>query len=544
MNLFQHVLLAPAALGLLAPVAATAAELNLDGVNKYAGSEQQVTSISQFSDVQPTEWAYQALSNLVERYGCVAGYPDGTFRGKKPLNRWEAAALLNACLDRITEVTDELRRLMKEFEAELAVLKGRVDGLEAKVGELEANQFSTTTKLRGQAVFVMGGNSFGGSDTALVDDNRAAQGAATFNYDVRLSFDTSFTGKDLLRTELRAGNFQNSGFGAGTTVLNLLYDAWQEPKVPDQVAINRLFYQFPIGSEFTATIGARVRQDEMLALWPTVYSSDPILAFFVHNGTNGTYSVNLGSGAGLWWKKNGFSVSANYISENGNNGRPNTDVLGAPATCGGIGTECSLSTGTVQLAYTGNRWAISGAYTYSQNQGPNMGTPLARTPINFVGGARGNLSLTTNAFSINGYWQPSTTGWIPSISAGWGINSYNSNDFSSPGVGSINANGLISQSWFTGLNWKDAIIKGNELGVAVGQAPFITSFGGNNGYKDQLGSTPSDSNFISELWYKFQVTDNISVTPAVFYISNLVGQQAESGGLNNFGALVKTTFKF
>jgi len=201
----------------------------------------------------------------------------------------------------------------------------------------------------------------------------------------------------------------------------------------------------------------------------------------------------------------------------------------------------------VQLAYTGSRWAISGAYTYSQNLGPNMGSFFAINPYGFLGGV--GTSLATNAYSINGYWQPSTSGWIPSISAGWGINSYNSNDFSSPGVGSINANGLISQSWFTCLNWKDAFIKGNELGVAVGQAPFITSFGGNNGVKNTFGDTPRDQNFISELWYKFQVTDNISVTPAVFYIANPLGkrQQVEGGpgvGLNNFGALVKTTFKF
>ncbi|QNI99971.1 putative porin/ P stress induced [Synechococcus sp. A15-62] len=58
------------------------------------------------------------------------------------MTRYEAAALLSACLDRITEVTDELRRLLKEFETELAILKGRVDGLEARVGELEATQFS------------------------------------------------------------------------------------------------------------------------------------------------------------------------------------------------------------------------------------------------------------------------------------------------------------------------------------------------------------------------------------------------------------------
>ena len=72
------------------------------------------------------------------------------------MTRYEAAALLNACLDRVTEVTDELRRLMAEFETELAILKGRVDGLEAKVGELEATQFSTTTKLKGKATYVIG----------------------------------------------------------------------------------------------------------------------------------------------------------------------------------------------------------------------------------------------------------------------------------------------------------------------------------------------------------------------------------------------------
>jgi hypothetical protein len=453
-------------------------------------------------------------------------------------------------------VTDELKRLMAEFEKELAVIRGRVDGLEAKVGELEATQFSTTTKLRGNAVFVVGGNAFGGSNNfigargalpgkTLPETERNLQGAVTFNYDVRLAFDTSFTGKDLLRTELRAGNFQNSGFGAGTTVLNLLYDAFQEPAIPDTVGINRLFYQFPIGSDFVATLGARVRQDDMLAVWPTVYSSDPILAFFVHNGTNGTYNINLGPGVGLWWRKNGFSISGQYISANGDRGNPIQDTPG----CGGIGNACSQSTATVQLAYTAKRWAISGAYTYSQNLNPNMGTFFAINPYSFIGGP--GTSLKTNAFSINGYWQPSTSGWIPSISFGWGINSYSSNSFDGgPGVGLLSVNGLQSQSWFTGLKWNDVFLKGNELGVAVGQAPFITSFGGNNGIKAQYGNTPNDQNFISELWYKFQVTDNISVTPAVFYISNPLGQQQRIGangaatGLNNFGALVKTTFRF
>ena len=191
MKLFQQLLVAPAALGLLAN-GANAAELNINGVSDYAASADQVTSVTQFSDVYPTDWAYQALANLVETYGCVAGYPNGTFRGNRAMTRYEAAALLNACLDRVTEVTDELRRLMAEFETELAILKGRVDGLEAKVGELEATQFSTTTKLKGKADFIIGGISS--------DDSVSKGEAVVFQYRYRLNLNTSFTGKDLLYT--------------------------------------------------------------------------------------------------------------------------------------------------------------------------------------------------------------------------------------------------------------------------------------------------------------------------------------------------------
>jgi hypothetical protein len=271
MDLFQTLLLAPAALGLMAPLAvdanrpASAADLNIAGVSQYGPSAsrnslEQVTSITQFSDVQPTDWAYQALNTLIERYSCVAGYPNGTYRGGRAMTRFEAAALLNACLDRITEVTDELKRLIKEFDKELAVLKGRVDGLEAKVAELEATQFSTTTKLSGLATFVLGANNFSGSASNLVNVNKAAFGATTFNYDVQLNFDTSFTGNDLLRTTLRSGNFDgdsNSFGGAGPSGLSQLEVAFQEEAGPNLLSIDRLFYQFPLG-DFTFTLGGRV----------------------------------------------------------------------------------------------------------------------------------------------------------------------------------------------------------------------------------------------------------------------------------------------
>ncbi|MCP9917796.1 iron uptake porin [Cyanobium sp. ATX 6F1] len=542
MKLFQQLLLAPAALGLLAPMAASAADLNLDAVNKYAGAEEQVTSITQFSDVQPTAWAYQALSNLVERYGCVAGYPNGTFKGGQALTRWEAAALLNACLDRITEVTDELKRLMKEFQKELAVLRGRVDGLEAKVGELEANQFSTTTKLRGVATFTIGANAFSGDANATLGESvllggkvlpggnfagasSFLQGATAMNYNLDLFLDTSFTGKDLLRTRLRAGNFGASPWGAANANnlvgLNAFEVSFEGAPGADTVMVNRLFYQFPIGSNFTATVGAKVRQDDMLALWPSAYPADTVLDIFTYGGAPGTYSLNLGSGAGLWWKSGGWSISANYVSANGNNGNPNV---------GGIGTDGAAQTGTAQIAYSGTNYGLAAAYTYTTPQGGiaglygGNGTPLAN--LGFA------LSDSVSSVGISGYWTPTSSGWVPSVSAGWGINSHSSD------VAEID--GAQSQSWYVGLQWSDVFIKGNAAGMAVGQATFLTKSG------DDSILSANDGNYAWEWWYKFQVTDNISVTPAIFYLSAPLGQLQKANGdsFDNFGGLVKTTFKF
>ena len=91
----------------------------------------QVTSASQLRDVQPTEWSYQAISNLISRYGCIAGYPNGTFQPGKPATRAELAALTNACLDRITEYQSEAdAKLAAALRAEYASVSTRVSALE------------------------------------------------------------------------------------------------------------------------------------------------------------------------------------------------------------------------------------------------------------------------------------------------------------------------------------------------------------------------------------------------------------------------------
>ncbi len=481
-------MLAPVALGMVAP-AAMAADLNMNGVNQY--SSEQVTSVTQFSDVQPTDWAYQALSQLVERYGCVAGYPNGTFRGGRALTRYEAAALLNACLDRVTEVTDELKRLTNEFAAELSVLKGRVDGLEAQVTTLEAQQFSTTTKLRGEANFVIG--NVDGYQTKDGDVTRAA-----FNYDLRLNLDTSFTGKDLLRTRLRSANFSSDPFGSSSSLFKLDKADGTVSEVGNNVVIDRLYYSFPVfNNTTTITAGALVRNTE-IAWVPSAYDSK-ILDFFQVGGAPGVYNKATGSGFGIQYGKKGLVAGINYVAQNG-----------ADSSTGEFDRSGALNT-LAQVGYRGTNWGAAFGYRYG-TEGTRVRT------YNGLDGASGALvpGQTSNGYAINAYWEPTQSGWAPSISAGYGWNT----------VSGTKSAATNSQSWFAGLTWDDVFVDGNSAGVAIGQAPT-----GENLEKSTL----------LEIFYKYQVSDNISITPAIIYGSD---NQRLAGNSSNWGGVIQTTFKF
>ena len=480
MKLFQQLLVAPAALGLMA-AGANAAELNINGVADYAAADQ-VTSVSQFSDVYPTDWAYQALSNLVETYGCVAGYPNGTFRGNRAMTRYEAAALLNACLDRVTEMTDELKRLIREFETELAILKGKVDGIEARVGELEATQFSTTTKLKGYTAWVAG--------AAEGFDNDEGE-AFTVNYDIRLALKTSFTGKDMLTTVLRAGNFGPSIWDEGLTFVETAMSSG------GNVKIGRLFYTFPVGENLTVTAGPVVRTDDagMYAGYATFYPSDLLLDFFTYGGawaTNNLASTGAGLGAVYSFGDSGFKFSGNYVAWDGSST--------------GIGRDETGSTSSWQLFYEGEvfdgNFLAQAGYAYAQNVGLTIGTNKAFA----------NQGENRHGYSLAAAWQPADAGLIPSISGGWSMSDPDDSDEDIHG-------------WYVGLEWSDVFVEGNSFGTAIGQAPKVSD----------------DYNKMWEIFYKFAVTDNITVTPTYFIIDEY------SGNLSSdyvHGAYVKTTFTF
>ena len=191
---------------------------------------EQVTSVSQFKDIEPTDWAFQALQSLVERYACIAGYPNETFRGNRALSRYEFAAGLNTCLDRINEliatgisntITKEdlikLQKLREEFAAELTTLQGKVDTLEAKTTELEVNQFSTTTKLFGQAIIGIQGRSENSADLSPKDSIKETRDNGTkINVisNLQLTLLTQFKNRSFLLTGIQAGNGNTASFNA------------------------------------------------------------------------------------------------------------------------------------------------------------------------------------------------------------------------------------------------------------------------------------------------------------------------------------------
>jgi len=465
MKLFKQLLVAPAALGLMAPIAANAADLNINDVAGYSASTEEVKAISQFSDVYPTDWAFQALTNVVERHGCKSKTPTGS------MTRYEAASMLYNCLAQITEATPDERRLLTEFSPELAVIKGRLDGVEADVGIVDGG-FSSTTKLSGTTVFVVGGV-----------DGVTDKEAVTFTYDTKLSLKTSFNGDDLLLTRIRSGN---SGSGPFSFADGAATPLEVSSSTGNKLTVDRAFYQFPVGESLTATVGALVRQDDMLGVWPSSYPSDSVLDVLTYAGANAAYSLAEGAGAGITYAKDNLSASLVLVSDE------------ATDASEGLLTDQGSDDITAQLAWLGDNFTVAAAYTTSDG---------------------GNTTDTADANDFDA-WGLSAQYDLDngiSLNAGMGWKSpENENDAS---------NIEDESTWSVGVVWSDFGAEGNTLGFAYGTA---------EGHRDDSGY---DDPMAYEIYYSMAVSDNITVTPAFFSVE-------KDGADDVTGGLVKTTFKF
>lgn len=479
-------------------------------------SMEQLTSVTQLSDVQPTDWAFQALQSLVERYGCIVGYPDRTYRGNRTLTRYEFAAGLNACLDQVNKLIatatadlvkredlETLQRLQAEFAVELASLRGRVDALEATTTELEANRFSTTTKLTGQVVWAVSGGGFSGDQLVDPRDQLIANENPNITSLHRASLDlnTSFTGSDLLKIRLNTGSDGATDNAAG--FLEPTFGSVLEFSLAgrnNQFSIARLHYNFTPLPDVTVLIGTVVASFDFVDRnrYANLSFRDFSTQALVNNYI--LLPVPVGTGALIDWNpgKGPFKLRALYLAADAANPNPDNQRFIGPLSPftrllypdggGSRGLFGAPYQGTVELEYSPSQ-AFAVRLQYSG--GKVFDDRFDVFGINF------ELALSPHLAVFGRY----------------GYGSYDDTAF-----GDINPN-----YWMAGIAFPDLFMPRALAGIAAGQ-PFIDSAVGN----------ATQTNL--EAFYNFPISNNIRITPLVQVILNPANQ-------NSNGTIVTGTLR-
>lgn len=515
----------------------------------------QVTSVSQLSDVQPTDWAFQALQSLVERYGVIAGYPDGTYRGNRAMTRYEFAAGLNAALDRINELIAAgdlvkkedlatLQRLQEEFGAELATLRGRVDALEASTAELEANQFSTTTKLGGELITYVS-DAFG--------ENADDANNTNLGYRFRLEFSTSFTGQDRLRTRLQATNLRLLDTGAifggnqGTRQGDdpslgqpIGFGETGETRLTpssitrnSEVGLNQLQYRFPIGDRLKIYIDAATTDPSYITdvISPFIDTATGSLSNFAEGnpvffpiGNQGGVGANVSISPAL-------SLDFAYLGEVDDVNNPGLD---AGIFNGGYSAFANL-------VYNDGRFKASLLYinSYSNRFGVDTlaGSNAAKVIVaSDVNNPDNNFSnpVVANSYGAQFNYRVfdgfELGGWVGYTAA--------------RAVGEIKGDANV-WNYAATLHFPDLFREGNAGGIIVGMQPRLTGTSSST-LAEAIGLPPGqrsdrDIGLHIEAFYRYQLNDNISITPGFFW---LTAPNHDERNPDAVVGVIRTTFIF
>lgn len=443
----------------------------------WGESLDQVNSVAELSDVKPGDWAYQAVQSLVERYG-FKGYPDGTFRGNRSLTRYEFAAGLQQVLDQAQNRIQRgqsigsqdlvtLQRLQQFYSRALSDLNTRFDDIRDRTTQLESQQFSTTTKLSGQAVLAPTGGTDAGS---------------TFISRTRLGLTTSFNGRDRLVTELEAGNNggdavslaqERGGNLLGTNGLLVDGGGLDYIGVSEQLRIRRLAYTFQPLPNLNLTVGARLVPSDFIDrnTFANQSARNFSSSFFANNPLIVQNQIDRTSGAGaaLAWEVPGspLALRALYIASDAD----------SPNQSPGGGLLGDRNQASVELEYAPNRAiAVRLQYTHATINGSSI-----------------------NAGGVNAEW---------AFNRQWAV-------FGRYGFGSYQGfNRLLGQeldvnpqTWAVGVAVRNLIIPGSQAGLAIGQ-PFITGGVGN----------ATQTNI--EAFGSLLLNDNFSISPSLIVVFN------------------------
>jgi hypothetical protein len=525
----------PAIFGIAPLVQASSMEQMLQyGENVGEARVGQVTSVSQLTDVKPTDWAFQALQSLVERYGCIVGYPDRTYRGNRALTRYEFAAGLNSCMDRVNELiaastsdlakkedVEALRKLQQEFANELAEIRGKVDSLEATTAKLEKQQFSTTTKLRGEAVIAVSGVL--GEDRAVAVGNPPNVDVADntiLSSRVRLNLDTSFTGKDVLRARLQARNTANFGDATitNTNMARLGFDGGSSgTNAPNTVELSKLYYRFPLGEklEFQVdAVGNEFHNGLVSILTPFASSGSGSITRY------GRFSPSLRAnvaGAGITARAkitDQIWAEGGYIADNASN---------SPVPGSGLFNGSNKFMGQLVVKPI-DSLQVAVAYGRSYQGGGEVGVS-ASTGSAFANRPFGNVATTTDEITAQALLKLGTRMQV----GGWyGL------QFADRIVGT---NEATVTNWAAFAEFRDVGNEGSSAGLIFGVPPKVTSVGGGLA----RAGRDSGTSYHLEALYRYRFSDKILITPGLAVIFN---PEHNNNNDTIFVGTLRTTFTF
>ncbi|PIG91494.1 iron uptake porin [Gloeocapsopsis sp. IPPAS B-1203] len=490
------------------------------GMDQAIASEHlaNITSVSQLTEVHQ-DWASSALSNLVERYGCFAGYPDATFQGNQTLSRDEFASSLNACLNNINQPLTvippadlaTIQHLQNEFATELATLEDRVDNLAARVAELSANQFSTTTVLSTSIVVAasdLTGDTADSNPDTNIDSNLA------LNYRARMNFTTSFTGTDRLLVRLQASNrVPNFSSISATNVTRLSYEVGN---TDNSFNLNLLEYRFPVGDRLNIFLYGNAASHHY---YTTVVN--PYFASF--GGAKGSPSrfsernpiyrigdISAGGVGAVYRFNEALQLDLGYLAQNA--GLANSGAGLFNGTYSALAQLSVRPTANVELALTYVR-----NYSANGDLAHRTGSTFANIPFG------SGVALTSNSYGIQALWrvapQLAVSGWLGYTHAN-------------------RANGVGDTAdifnYAINIAFPDLFKTGAVGGLGFGMPPKVT-----NNTIVAREDTATGLHF--EAFYEYPLTENITVIPGIIYLTN-PEHNATNGDI--FIGTIRTVFGF
>ena len=489
----------------------------------------QINSVSQLRDVSPEDWAYEALRGLTERYSCIAGIENATYRGDRVITRYEFAAGLNSCLQQIEQLIvsgetiavedlQTIQRLSQEFVAQLATVGTKLDELENRTTFLEDKQFSTTTKLVGEAVFSFSG-AFGedkanGSGEDIEDE-------IVFNNRVRLNFNTSFTGKDLLKVRLDALDLVP--FGVPVTGTNMTRLAF-ERNTNNSLVIGKLFYRFPVTDKLRFHIDATRGRYNLNASnnFNKLFAS-PILGSISRFGRFNPIYIQGAGGAGVtavYDFSDSISLSLGYLARNADNPDEGNGLFnGSYAALAQLAVKpidnLDLGLTYVRAYYPQNRAFVSGL----------TGSRLANTPFGQVATSADHFGVQSS-FSINS--TITLSGW-----AGLTLANAETNGIGFNGADVNRDDDATIFNWAATLGILDLGKQGSLTGLVIGNPPRVTS--------NDSNIENDDVPWHLEGFYRYPVTKNLSINPGLLAVINPEG---DSDNDTIYVGTIRTIFKF